>query len=116
MCLHSLGVSAPGTNAPGAVPSLRECGLFDHRGDCIGMNDERSMTAGDFRRLRLHPGCEKLLGLRCDYLVLGGDHVERWLVAPGGNVDGGFERKVVLWKLRVGQVLGDFGRKVSSDG
>ena len=61
MCLHCLGMSAPGTNAPGAVPSLRECGLFDHCRDGIGMNDERSMTAGDVRDLGLHPVGEKLL-------------------------------------------------------
>ena len=60
------------------------------------------MTAGDFRRLGLYPGCEKLLGIGCDYLVLGANHVERWLVAPGGHVDGRFERNVVQWKLRVG--------------
>ena len=66
---HSYSLStrgAPGAKAPGAVPSLRERGLFDDLSDFLRMDDERGMAAGDFRRLRLHPGCEQLLGLGRD--------------------------------------------------
>src|SRR6185436_18413353 len=98
-------IRVPGANAPGAVPSLGECGLFDDFGDLLRMDDERSMAAGDFRRLGLDPGCERLLGLGREDFVLRADDIERRLVMPGGDVDGGFEGNVIQRKLRVGQVL-----------
>src|SRR6476659_9248170 len=109
-------VCAPDAKAPGAVPSLYECGLFDNLGDLLGMDDERSMAAGDLRRLRLDSGCKRLLRLGGEDFVLGADDIEGRLVMPGRNVDGGFERNVIQRKLRVGEVLGDLRRKVSRDG
>ena len=67
---------APGTKAPGALSSLHERGLFDHRGDFLRMDDEGGMAAGDLCRLGLHPGGEHLLGLGRDDLVLRADHIE----------------------------------------
>src|SRR5215475_8000914 len=107
-----LSERAPGAKAPGAVLSFRERCLFDDLSDLLRMNDERGMAAGDFRRLSLHSGCERLLSLGSEDLVLRGDDIERRLVMPGGNVDGGLERNVIQRKLRVGQVLGDFRGKV----
>ena len=52
------------------------------------------MAAGDLFGLGMHPGCEHLLGLGCDDLVLCADHIERRFVAPSGSVNGGLERYV----------------------
>src|SRR5450631_277338 len=109
-------VRAPGAKAPGAVSSLRERCLFDDLSDLLRMDDERGMAAGDFRRLSVDPGCERLLGLGREDFVLRADDIERRLVMPGRNVNGGFERNVVQRKLRVGQVRADLRRKVSRNG
>jgi hypothetical protein len=53
------------------------------------------MAASDFRRLGLDPGCEHLLGLGCDYLVLRADHIERRFIAPGRRIDWSFVRRVL---------------------
>src|ERR1700761_9784289 len=79
------------------------------------MNDERSMAAGDFRYLRLHTLGKKLLGLRCDHLVLGGDHEERRLVAPGGDSYRCLVRLDTQRKLMVRQGFGDLQGKISRD-
>jgi hypothetical protein len=46
-------VGAPGANAPGAVSSLRERGLFNDRGDFLRMDNEGGMAAGDLAGLGL---------------------------------------------------------------
>ena len=65
------------------------------------MDDEGGMAAGDFLGLGMHPGCEYLLDLGCDDLVLGADHVERRFVFPSGRIDWCLERDVVQRKLMV---------------
>src|SRR6202000_972110 len=107
------GVAGPGPEVPGAVLSLHKRGLFNHLGDFLRMNDERSMAAGDVRYLRLHTLGKKLLGLRCDHIVLGGDHIERRLVAPSGDIHRCLERLDTQRKLMVCQGVGDLWRKVS---